>query len=199
MARAVRDGVPLVDGRARDAFADAHIPGSVNIELSDEFGTYLGWLIPWNEPVVLVLPEPEHESLREALMQAHRIGFDRVLGYAAGGVDAWTSAGRPVASYLTATVDDLSEAVRAGSGGPAVLDVRQPGEWAEGIVPGSRTIFVGDLPYRLEEVPDGGQTWIVCRTGHRAAMAASMLDRAGRDVRLVTPGGVPEWLRDRAG
>jgi rhodanese-related sulfurtransferase len=197
--RALRQGVPLVDGRDRTAFADAHIPGSLNIELSEEFATYLGWLIPWNAPVVLVLPDPLDESLREALVQARRIGFDRVVGYAAGGVDAWSNAGGALRSYPTATVDDLRDAARSGAGAPALLDVRQPSEWAEGTVPGSRTIFVGDLPGRLDEVPVGAETWIACRTGHRAAMAASLLDGAGRDVRLITPGGVPDVLRGGAG
>jgi len=36
--------------------------------------------------------------------------------------------------------------------------------------------------------------WTVCASGHRAAMAASLLDRAGIPVRLVTPGGVPDVL-----
>jgi len=36
--------------------------------------------------------------------------------------------------------------------------------------------------------------WAVCATGHRAAMAASLLDRVGVPVRLVTPGGVPNVL-----
>ena len=36
--------------------------------------------------------------------------------------------------------------------------------------------------------------WTVCATGHRAAMAASLLDRDGIPVRLVTPGGVPDVM-----
>jgi hypothetical protein len=34
---------------------------------------------------------------------------------------------------------------------------------------------------------------VFCRSGHRAAIAASILDGAGRDVRLVSVGGASKW------
>ncbi len=198
LERALAEGVRLVDGRDRLAFADAHISGSLNVELDEQFATYLGWLVPWNTPVAFVLPEPEDEGLTEALVQAHRIGFDRVVGHLAGGVDAWASSGRPVASYPTAGVADLRDALRREVMTPTIIDVRQPSEWADGTVRGSRTIFVADLAERFAHRGDGAapgpEAWVICRTGHRAAMAASLLDGAGERVRLVTPGGVPDLL-----
>jgi rhodanese-related sulfurtransferase len=35
----------------------------------------------------------------------------------------------------------------------------------------------------------------MCRSGSRASIAASMLDAAGFDVRLVAAGGAPDWHR----
>src|SRR5439155_6725278 len=172
LERAMVDGVALVDGRDRLAFAQAHVPGSINIELDEQFASYLGWILPWNAPVALVLPEPEAEALEEALTQARRIGFDRVLGYLEGGVQAWTAAGRPAATYPTAATDDLCAAL-AGGAHPRVLDVRQPNEWAQGVLPGSITVFVGDLPERAAEVPADEELGITCRTGPRSAIAAS--------------------------
>ncbi|HXF58013.1 MAG TPA: rhodanese-like domain-containing protein, partial [Actinomycetota bacterium] len=78
---------------------------------------------------------------------------------------------------------------------PAVLDVRQRAEWNRGHIPGSVHVFVGDLPDRLEEVPRDRELWVICATGHRASMAASLLDRAGVPVRLVDGTGVPDFLR----
>jgi hydroxyacylglutathione hydrolase len=194
LERALGEGVRLVDGRDRLSFSGAHVPGSLNIELDDQFGTYLGWLVPWNEPVAVIVPEPQVDALAEALVQARRIGFDRVVGFLDGGVDAWSSTGRAVSSYGTANVDDVCDAIRTGAEAPTLVDVRQPGEWADGTVPGSRTIFVADLPARLGEAAADGETWVICRTGHRASIAASLLDAAGKHVRLVTPGGVPAVL-----
>jgi glyoxylase-like metal-dependent hydrolase (beta-lactamase superfamily II)/rhodanese-related sulfurtransferase len=193
VAARLEGGAWLVDARDRMAFAAAHVPGAVNIELDSTFGTYVGWVTPFNAPVVLLLPEPGPEALPEAVTQLIRIGYERIVGYAQGGIDAWQSHGRPVRSYPTAGVDDLCHAYLGGR--PLrVLDVRQPLEWDTGSVPGSLRIHLGDLPARLGDVPRDREVWTACASGHRASIAASLLDRAGIPVRLVARGGVPEWL-----
>jgi rhodanese-related sulfurtransferase len=90
------------------------------------------------------------------------------------------------------SADELCDAHNRGQR-PDVLDVRQPLEWGWGTIPDSRTVFVADLPARLDEVPRTGPVWVICSNGHRAAIAASLLDRSGIDVRLVGSGGVGEW------
>jgi len=193
VARRLEAGVWMVDARDRHAFAEAHIPGSVNIELDSMLGTYVGWVTPFNSPLVLVLPEPVDAGLREATTQLIRIGYERIEGYLDGGLDAWRSSGRPVRSYQTADVDDLCHAYLAGR--PVrVLDVRQPVEWETGTVPGSLHVHIGDLPAELGRIPRDKEVWTACASGHRASIAASLLDRAGVPVRLVARGGVPEWL-----
>jgi rhodanese-related sulfurtransferase len=189
-------GAWIVDGRWRESFAKAHVPGSVNIELSDAYATYVGWIVPWDAPLVLVLPDPEPDALAEALTQLRRIGRDGPVGYLAGGMEAWRRSGRPVGTYGVARVSDLCEATNAApaGSGPEILDVRQPSEWAQGQIPGSRSIFVGDLRDRVDEVPAGEEVWAICGTGHRASIAASLLDRAGIPTRLVFDGGVDDWL-----
>lgn len=198
-ASAVVSGATVVDGRDRRSFAGGHVPGSLNIELDDQFCSYVGWIVPWSTPLVLVLPESAG-SLEEAVTQLRRIGFDAAIGHLAGGIDAWHASGRPVASYPAMAAAALGAALDASgpTDGTRVLDVRQPAEWAEGILAGSRTIFVGDLPSRVGEVPNDRETWVVCRTGHRAAIAASILEAAGVPVRLVAEGGVPDLLAEAA-
>jgi len=193
VAQRLAAGAWLIDARERRAFADAHVPGALNVELDSSFGTYVGWITPFNSPLVLLLPEPARDALVEAVTQLVRIGYERVHGYVEGGLPAWQASGRPTRSYPTADVDDLCHAYLAGR--PVqVLDVRQTVEWEAGRVPGSRHIHLGELPARLAEVPLGAEVWTACASGHRAAIAASLLDRAGVPVRLVARGGVPEWL-----
>jgi hydroxyacylglutathione hydrolase len=193
LAGAAAEGAWVVDARRREAFAEGHVPGSLNVELDESFGTYVGWIVPWGSAVVLVLPDGDHGALREASTQLIRIGWDRVDGYLDGGMDAWRSSGRAASSYPMGTLDDLCEHVRA-DGSADVLDVRQPTEWADGVIPGSRQLFVGDLRDHVGELPRDHAQWTVCRTGHRSAIAASLLDRAGVPVHVVAKGGVPEWL-----
>lgn len=192
--RAAAGGAWIVDGRDRNAFADVHIPGSINIELNESFASYVGWTIPFDAPIVLVLPEPLGESEPEAAVQLFRIGRGGVIGQLAGGIDAWTAANRATRTYPTASMKDLFQAVRRGDK-VAILDVRQPAEWRDdGVIPGSSTIFVADLPARMDDVRRDEELWVVCSSGHRAAIATSLLDRAEIPVRLVARGGPIGWI-----
>jgi rhodanese-related sulfurtransferase len=195
VARHQASGAWVVDARDRLPFAAGHIPGSVNIELNESFGSYVGWIVPFDAPIVLVVPEPAVEAGREAATQLSRIGYDHVLGALDGGLDAWVASGRSTSSYPTLSADDVAEAQQDGES-PAILDVRQPIEWRdEGTVPGARQIFVGDLPLRIAELPRDDEITVLCKSGQRAAIAASLLDRAGIPTRLVAEGGSPTWRR----
>jgi glyoxylase-like metal-dependent hydrolase (beta-lactamase superfamily II)/rhodanese-related sulfurtransferase len=193
-AERFKAGVWIVDGRDRRAFAAGHIPGSISIELDDSFASYVGWIVPFGAPIVLMLPEdrPEDVAAVDASTQLFRIGYEAVEGYLRGGVDAWVEAGRPLRSYPVASIDELAMAV--GDERARVLDVRQQTEWDEGHLEGSTHMFVGDVGSHIEEIPRDRELWTVCASGHRAAMAASLLDRTGVPVRLVTPGGVSDVL-----
>jgi hydroxyacylglutathione hydrolase len=90
-------------------------------------------------------------------------------------------------------MEDVHRERAAGAGRGVLLDVRQPNEWATGVVAGSETIFVADLPARLDDLPAPDPVTVFCRTGHRASIAASILENAGRAVRLVSTGGAGTW------
>jgi hydroxyacylglutathione hydrolase len=191
---AARSGATVVDARGRDAFAAAHVAGSINIELDGTFAGYVGWLVPFAAAVILVLPDRASDALAEATTELLRIGYERVVGWLDGGVDAWAESGRPVGSYPTVTMRSLYAERAAGQENGILLDVRQPIEWQnDGVVPGAERIFVADLPARLDELPRDSRVTVFCRSGSRSAIAASLLDRAGLDVRVVTAGGAGRW------
>ncbi len=192
--RQVAAGATLVDARDREAFASGHLPGALNVELGDSFSAYVGWLVPFGGRIVLILPDDAPDAAGEAVAQLFRIGYGDGLGRLAGGVDAWVASGRPLRSYPTARMRDLY-AERAGGRRPRIVDVRQPAEWAEeGTLPGSELVFVGDLPARVGSLAGEPEAWVLCVSGYRAAIAASVLDAAGITVRLVSSGGAVGWV-----
>ena len=192
-AGVVAAGAHVVDGRPRADFAADHLPGSVNIELNDGFASYVGWFVPFGAAVALVLPEPLPEALEEATVQLFRIGYDRVAGVLAGGLGTWVASGGGTEAYPTTTIEELHDQALAGSNAYA-LDVRDPHEWREdGVVPGAMQIPLGDLADQLASIPRDAPVTVMCRPGARAAIAASLLDAAGVDVRVVTRGGAPDW------
>ena len=62
-----------------------------------------------------------------------------------------------------------------------MLDVRTAAEWSAGHLPGAVNIPLGELPSRVGELPRGRPLVVHCQAGGRAAIAASLLQRAGRD------------------
>jgi hydroxyacylglutathione hydrolase len=192
LAARARAGAVVLDVRDRDDFAAAHIPGSVNIELNAGFASYVGWVLPFDQPLLLVLPDPVERRLEEAVTQLVRIGWRHVEGWLAGGIDAWLAGGGEPRSYPSGGVEKLCDAFLAGTS-PHVLDVRQELEWQWGGIPGSEQVFLANLPARLGRLSQDDVHWVVCSNGHRASIAASLLDRAGIPVHLVGTGGVGEW------
>jgi glyoxylase-like metal-dependent hydrolase (beta-lactamase superfamily II)/rhodanese-related sulfurtransferase len=188
-AAAQARGAALVDARDRAAFAAGHVPGSLNVELNDSFASYVGWLVPFDAPLALVLPEPMHEAAAEAATQLLRIGYEQIAGVLAGGIDAWQEAGEPIEQLALVGLHEVARDMAATT----VLDVRQPNEWQRGVIPGSKQIFVADLPTRLGELPADRPVTVLCQSGHRASIAASVLRGAGFEVRLVARGGADEW------
>ena len=186
-------GAVIVDGRPREQFAAGHIPGSVHIELDSSFSTYLGWLFPFGTEFVLVLDEDADAQAQagEAVRQSARIGIESIKGRLDGGVGAWQRAGRELTSYEVTDVEGLKQAMDRG--GVRVLDVRQDLEWVDGRVPGATHIHIPELPARVQELRGSSEpVYVICRTGHRASMGASLLDGAQIPAVLVD-GGFPDW------
>jgi hydroxyacylglutathione hydrolase len=184
-------GLPLIDGRRRRAFAQEHVPGALNIELDGSFGAYVGWLLPFNKSLMLLIEDDA--GRKEAVAQLIRIGYERLRGHLDGGLDAWKSAGYPTNSFEAITVDELSARLERHDQ-LAVLDVRDAAEWESGHIPGSQHIHIGDLMQHLHEIPRDIPVATICRSGHRAAMAASIVAALGCETVAVLRGGVSDWL-----
>ncbi|ALO99523.1 MBL fold metallo-hydrolase [Streptomyces hygroscopicus subsp. limoneus] len=172
----------VVDLRSRIAFAAGHVAGSFNFEADGKIATYLAWMIPWGKPVTLLAETPE--QLASAQRELVRVGIDRPGAAATGTPDRWVPAGGRPASFPRSTFAGLAE---RGTDGVVVLDVRRASERAAGHIEGSVHIPVHQLHQRIGEVP-AGTVWVHCAGGMRAAIAASLLDAAGRDVVAVDDG-----------
>lgn len=179
LRRCIEAGEWVVDLRNRTAFAAGHLGGTLGFELSDNFVTYLGWLYSWGSPLTLI--GDDTDQIAAARRELARIGVDNLTGSAAGDVED-LAAGIPLRSYRVADFAALAAALQAGT--PAVLDVRQSGEFADGHVPGAVNIPLHELSKRVQEVSEG-EVWVHCASGYRSSIAASMIDRPGRTVVLV--------------
>jgi rhodanese-related sulfurtransferase len=70
-----------------------------------------------------------------------------------------------------------------------VLDVRESWEYAQGHIPESTLIPLGQLANRLDELPKGEPIYVICRSGNRSQQAAELLVASGfREVYNVQGG-----------
>ena len=190
-ARIEKDALVIDVRRIRD-FAQGHVPGAYSIVLRDALGSWLGWIVPPQRPLVFVTPGPE--AHQEIVRQAIRIGYDDLAGYLDGGMAAWQAAGYPVAISGLTTPQETSQKL-AERHKITVLDVREEGEWREGHIPGAVHIPLGELEKRAGEIPRASPIAVTCASGARSSSAVSLLQRQGfQDVSNIL-GGTTAWQR----
>lgn len=177
LRRQIRSGGWVVDLRTRRAYARGHLPGTVSVELGKQFAIYLGWVLPWSTPIILVADSAE--EVAEAQRELVRIGIDRLEGAAIG--ERESLAGEDgLSSYPVRTFEELHAAWTSPQP-PFVLDVRRNDERAGGWIVGSVHVPLQDLVDRQGELPEG-PIWVHCASGFRASVAASLIDRSGKQV-----------------
>ncbi len=176
------EGTHVVDMRPRASLAAGTLPGAVGVEFSDDFGSWVGWLLPYQSPIVLVA-EPD-QDVTEAVTQLAQIGIDTVQGVV-----------RDLGDAATDRFDliDVPEFVRRMSDPAAqVLDVRMPNEWADVRLDGAAERFLPDLV--KDGVPAGidrdTPVLVACGSGRRAAIAATLLAREGYQPVVLDGGGI---------
>jgi rhodanese-related sulfurtransferase len=74
----------------------------------------------------------------------------------------------------------------------AMLDVREPDEWAAGHAPSARHLPMSQLAARVDEVPDQDPLYVVCRSGARSAKVVAFLAGQGRPA-VNVEGGMQAW------
>ncbi len=173
----------VLDVRPFADHAAGHVPGSISVPFSgSSFGTKAGFVLVADEPVVL------HARSREEAIEAAwglwAIGRLELAGYVLS----------PHATETLATVDVAELKRLLETADVQLVDVRETTERDDGYIPGSRNI-----PYRLIRKLGCGAlerskpVVTVCESGQRAAIAASLLQRDGFDVRAVADGGTADF------
>ncbi|HSJ34309.1 MAG TPA: MBL fold metallo-hydrolase [Acidimicrobiia bacterium] len=180
------NAVTIVDAREKGRFAAGHIPGSLGVELRDDFGTWVGWLADYDTPMVVILDT--NQDSEEALVQLYRIGLDRVAGIKLG-LEDWDTVTQPLAGFGTTRLDEF---VEAAANGAQILDVRSPGEWEESHIEGSIHCYVPELAASTPDLDPDRPVWIGCGSGYRAAIAAGYLTDAGFEPVVLLDTGIPD-------
>ncbi|MDP9368756.1 MAG: rhodanese-like domain-containing protein, partial [Chloroflexota bacterium] len=186
------DGALVVDTRSPQAFGTGHVPGAVFAGLGPNFPAWMGWLAPYDRDLILVLDADERYP--EALTDLRRIGLDRVAGFLASGIDAWREAGLGIEHLPQIPVPALAAHLDDPNDGLTVLDVRNAEEWSRGHIPGAIHCFAGEIAQGAEPpLKDAGRIAVICGSGYRSSVAASLLAQRGWSNLANVPGGMNAW------
>jgi hydroxyacylglutathione hydrolase len=179
----------LVDTRNMLAFGGGHIPGALNIGGAPILSIWAGWMLDPDEPILLVL-ESESE-LEEVVRLFVRTGYSKFAAYLVGGMRAWQIAGFPLERIGQMTVRELNKRRTSLQ----VVDVRSPGEWRNGHVPGAHHIFLPDLRKQMNKLDRAKPTAVYCGSGYRASIATSILKPEGFNDLWNVPGSWEAWRK----
>lgn len=186
-----KESAIVVDTRPAMQFAVAHVPGSMHIALTGQFASWAARILGLDTSLIIVGEDPEH--VRESQVRLARVGIENVAGYLGDGIAGWIQSGFELNYIPQITVQDFFELRDQDANRIAVLDVREPGEVAGGMIESSLSMPLGKLGSRLAELDREKLLVVHCKSGYRSSIATSILRRAGfRDIANLT-GGFDAW------
>jgi hydroxyacylglutathione hydrolase len=188
--QAIAGGAILHDARDQQEFAAGHRRGALNVPWDGRLAETVGTVLDPDQQVVILAPGGQEQ---EVATRFARIGFDKVLGYVADPEAYLFAHQQDVDRASRLTPGQVDEAIAAT--GAQVVDLRNAGELAEGMLPGARHIPLAELMTRSRELEPDRPVVLYCAGGWRSSVGASFLRAKGfTDVSDIL-GGYGAWRR----
>lgn len=183
----------VVDLRDQKGFGAGHIAESFGIGVGSSLSPWAAWVLPYDTPLLLVAND--ESAVEEGVRSLVRVGFDDIKGYLMGGIEAWSKAGLPLKQTAQMAPSELFKELKTGCD-IQVVDVRSEREVELGKIQGSINIECQQLSSKLDTLlQHHGRLAMVCGSGYRSTVAASILERAGLDNVINVAGGMQAWQR----
>lgn len=176
--------ITLLDTRSKNVFAQGHIPKSINIQNNNALANWAGWMLDYDENLVIIAEEGQQEEITRKLM---RIGMDNIQAFVTDleGQDLIQT--KLVNANAVEYIKDTENTT--------LLDVRSALEYKSGHIPGAVHYFIGDLKKKLPDLPKDSTIIIQCQSGDRATIATSFLEKNGFINVLNYVGSFNDWER----
>ncbi len=185
--RSQQENVIVLDTRKSTTFVAGFVPGAISIGLDGRFAEWAGSLLPFDKPIILVTDAGQE---RESVVRLARVGFSKIEGYLAGGLDAWIKAGEEMDMIIDVEADELGMDLPFDPN-LVVVDVRRETEFADGHVKDAVNIPLNELtdPGSMANFTDKQNLYVHCAGGYRSIIAASLMKRQGiHNLRNITGG-----------
>jgi rhodanese-related sulfurtransferase len=176
-------GVLILDTRAAELFASAHIPGAMQLGLMGPFASWAALLIAPTQRLLIVAED--EASAQEAQIRLARVGLEHIAGFTLADEKQWRHHGIRLATLPIVACKDACRDQQE-SRTHQLIDVRSLPEWLQGHLPGAISIPLLELNAEALSIDFSKPSLVYCREGYRAATAASLLlRRNAREVGIV--------------
>ncbi|MDD3407662.1 MAG: rhodanese-like domain-containing protein [Methanomicrobium sp.] len=183
----IQDGNTIVVSlRDYATFGGQHIPGSYHIDVSGNFSTFAGWILPPDKDILLVTNNPE--KAEKATVMLRRVGLDRAFGFLRGGTHAWVMAGFETEHIYQLSPAEVHEKIT--NEGFTLVDVRSKDEFKAGHVKGAINILGMDLRTEYTKLDPEKPVIAMCGSGHRSSIACAILKQKGFKHVYNASGGI---------
>ena len=176
----------VLDARPQANYVRGHVPGTLGVSYPGDFTAYAGSVLPYDRDVYVIAGD---DVVSDVIRALHRIGIDRI----GGTWDDTAVAIRGSRLEPLPEVDVRAAASLLSHNGATLLDVRQPTEHRDVRIDGATNVPLQSLSQRLADVPRGRPLLVHCRTGHRSAVATSLLESRGFTDVVNVAGGITTW------
>ncbi len=178
-----------LDVRGIFDFASGHRQAALCIP-DDMIAAFAGWFLTSDQSIMLIARD-QTQAL-QAATTLQRIGLDRIAGYIVG-VMALGVRNGPLEALEFVNTETVASRVEASSDNWTLLDVRAKDEYESGHISGSRHAYVGELPEAADNIDPDRPVTVMCGSGARATIAASVLRRQGFAKVDVYIGSMAAW------
>lgn len=182
----------VLDTRNYAAFAGFHIPGALHIDIGSNFPTFAGWVIPPDRDILIVADS--YQDARNARLWMQRVGIDRTAAYLVGGMQGWISNGYQTGNIGLISAEHLHQIVNRDRKSITLIDVRTPIEYKTSHIEGAVNIPAPDIRFRSQEIKRDKPVYLICGTGIRSSLAASILKQKGFDDINHVSGGMTGYM-----
>ncbi|UCG45641.1 MAG: rhodanese-like domain-containing protein, partial [Candidatus Bathyarchaeota archaeon] len=181
-----RGKTAVLDMRSYESFGGQHIPDAYNIDFSGNFPTFAGWIIPPDKEILLV--SASSVRAEDAILWLRRVGLDNTVGFLNGGMHAWANEGLLTNHVGQLSAEELHTKIVKGES-MTLVDVRARSEFETKHIEGAINIPAPELRTPHKELDKNRQLILICRSGNRSSLAASILLQQGfRDIYSVAGG-----------
>ena len=178
-----------LDVRGIFDFAGGHRAGALCIP-DDMIAAFAGWFLTVDQPSLLIARDQTQALNAATTLQ--RIGFDRIGGYIAGVMPLGVRNG-PLETLDFVNTETVASRINNPPNGWTLLDVRAKEEYRGGYIEGSHHAYVGELPDAADDIDPENPVTVMCGSGARATIAASLLRRCGFADVDVYIGSMKAW------